>query len=867
MNTAKRLYLAFICFLLMEAYSHSSQAQLTVQITTTPACNSDGTAKVSAKGGTPPYTFNFFNGAASTDSSITGLSAGFYTVSIADINGLTTYQSFTISSLLNLSIASIPEQCNNDGSAWVTVTGGTRPYSYKWQIGRTVFFADSIIKGQASEFVDITVTDAKGCIRLDSFFLPSNPIIQTSIVTSDTVCDAPTVLSVAASGGKGPYTYYWNTSPVQTTATITKIKPGNYTVVVNDANGCVATNQAYIYSDPNILNLTWTSTETQNCMDKTGSATVVAHSGLAPFTYKWSNGDTMQTITGVEAGKYFVKVTDSNGCSSSDSAEVESSNPVTVSFDVSYITTSVTDGSFTAIATGGTPPYSYKWSTGGTADTINYKNYVGYSVTVTDKTGCTKTKDISIDPVAPENNVWISGIVFYDINGNCIQDLGETGISNTTIYLISGNTYLYGTTNIDGYYTLSVPPGRYTISHTPLYNWISVCPVSGKIIIDATTVDNNYSGNDFADRVLPGQQDLSVSLYCNDVPPGYTGTEYIYFTNNGSDAVNGYISFTHSNKVTFNGASPAAYNYNSATQTAQWAFSNFNPGEESIIAVYLTVPSNTPLNTSISSSVIVSSATYVQANTNNTDSCSFIIIDSFDPNELSVSPQGEGSEGYISAEDSILNYMIKFQNTGTDTAFNIIVTDTLSNYIDPLSINKINASSNVFLSGSNGVLIFTLTNINLLDSSASDTGSVGYISFSAAIKKSMPPGTVISNKAYVYFDYNNPVTTNAVINTLRTSGVTTVYKGVDKQDMLNVFPNPASGIITISYILESNANVSVKVYSMLGEEVTIVDNSSQNAGINKTSFNPESYGLVAGVYIIKLITDEQSQYQKVVITR
>ena len=319
--------------------------------------------------------------------------------------------------------------------------------------------------------------------------------------------------------------------------------------------------------------------------------------------------------------------------------------------------------------------------------------------------------------------------------------------------------------------------------------------------------------------------------------------------------------------MTFNGASPAAYNYNSATQTAQWAFSNFNPGEESIIAVYLTVPSNTPLNTSISSSVIVSSATYVQANTNNTDSCSFIIIDSFDPNELSVSPQGEGSEGYISAEDSILNYMIKFQNTGTDTAFNIIVTDTLSNYIDPLSINKINASSNVFLSGSNGVLIFTLTNINLLDSSASDTGSVGYISFSAAIKKSMPPGTVISNKAYVYFDYNNPVTTNAVINTLRTSGVTTVYKGVDKQDMLNVFPNPASGIITISYILESNANVSVKVYSMLGEEVTIVDNSSQNAGINKTSFNPESYGLVAGVYIIKLITDEQSQYQKVVITR
>ncbi|MCJ8164689.1 T9SS type A sorting domain-containing protein [Pontibacter sp. E15-1] len=149
-----------------------------------------------------------------------------------------------------------------------------------------------------------------------------------------------------------------------------------------------------------------------------------------------------------------------------------------------------------------------------------------------------------------------------------------------------------------------------------------------------------------------------------------------------------------------------------------------------------------------------------------TDVSCLTIIDSYDPNDKQVSPQGITSRRYIKAEDD-LKYLIRFQNTGTDVAYNVVVEDTISEHLDISSL-RIGSASHPFTYTVSGkgrpVVTFTFKNINLPDDKADEPGSHGYIKFSIAQNPSNPDGTVIRNTAYNYFDYNSPIATNEVVN-------------------------------------------------------------------------------------------------------
>ncbi len=172
-------------------------------------------------------------------------------------------------------------------------------------------------------------------------------------------------------------------------------------------------------------------------------------------------------------------------------------------------------------------------------------------------------------------------------------------------------------------------------------------------------------------------------------------------------------------------------------------------------------------------------------------------ISSFDPNDKQGFPRGVGAAHYIPQGQEI-EYMIRFQNTGTDTAFHIIVLDTLPNSLD-LTTLRVGGGSHPYdyqVLGE-GVVQFVFDNIMLPDSNVNEAASHGYLRFTIAPKTGLPDGTVVKNQAAIFFDFNTPVITNQTWHTLGSAflGVNVIFQpGLE----LDVFPNPTSTTATFS---------------------------------------------------------------------
>ncbi|MEX0811999.1 MAG: hypothetical protein WD048_07260, partial [Chitinophagales bacterium] len=370
-------------------------------------CNGEnnGSVWVDVTGGTTPYQYNW-NNAAITDS-IFNLSPGTYCVTVTDDNGCQISACDTIIEPTALT-ASITDSshitCNgaDDGTATVTPTGGTVPYTFDWgAVGNNQ--NDSINTGLPPGTHPVTVTDSNACEVTVSVTITEPPVLTATI--SDTVhvscngeCDGEA--TVTPTGGTPPYTFAW--SDGQTDSIATGLCAGAYDVTVSDANSCDTIINVTITEAP-VLTAVISDTVHVACNgDCTGEATVTPTGGTPPYTFAWSDGQTDSIATGLCAGTYDVTVSDANSCDTTVSVNITEPALLGASItDTVHVSSNgLCDGEAIVTPTGGTPGYTFDWGSGNgnsPNDSINTGLCAGiYNVTVTDQNDCDTVVTVEI---------------------------------------------------------------------------------------------------------------------------------------------------------------------------------------------------------------------------------------------------------------------------------------------------------------------------------------------------------------------------------------------------------------------------------------------------------------------------------------
>lgn len=462
--------------------------------------SSNGSATVSATGGTAPYTFIWSN--ASTTAMATGLAAGVYSVTPSDANGCTVVRAITITqpSAITTSISSQTNitGCGNTGAFTIAATGGTPSYTFNRGTGAQ---ASGSFAGLAAGTYNVTVTDGAGCTAIRSVTITqsgSSPATSVSSQTNVSCFGGNTgSLTIGATGGTAPYTFNRGTGN-QSTGLFTGLTAGTYSVTVTDNTGCVTVQSASISQPATALGSTTTSIASVACFGgSTGSFTVAASGGTAPYTFNRGTGaQSTGAFTGLAAGSYNVTITDNNSCTTTRS--------VTITQPVNAVTSSLgsltnvscsggSNGSLTVNGSGGTAPYTYNRGTGSQSTGTFTGLMAGtYTVTVTDNAGCQTTRSATITQPSA-------------ITTSISSQTNITGCGNTGAFTIAATggtpTYTFnrGTgAQASGSFT-GLVAGTYNVSVTDAAGCVSIRPVtltqSGTSPATAVSSQTNVSCN------------------------------------------------------------------------------------------------------------------------------------------------------------------------------------------------------------------------------------------------------------------------------------------------------------------------------------------------------------------------------------
>lgn len=449
-----------------------------------------------------------------------GLNPNTFTVTVRDnacpINGTQTY-SFNIyvpSPYFAVTTNNVSCAGGNNGSATASPVY-TNTYNYSWSTGATT----STISGLTPGTYTVTATDpSAGCSATASVNITQPAGMQVNNTNVNPSCPSRNngSISLTVSGGSTPYSYNWSTGA--TSAALSNLTTGTYTVTVTDANGCSSVNS---YTLSSSYNFSATATAGNiNCFGQsTGSASVSTTGGASPFTYLWNNGSTNTSLNNIAAGTYTVTITDNNGCTATSTAVV--TQPATA-ISASATKTDVNcfgnaNGSITLTAGGGTAPYTYSWNNGSTAAALNGLSAGIYSVTVTDARGCTTSSTSTINqPASALSNATTKTDV------RCFGN--NTGVASVTS---TGGTapYSYSWNNGGNSSSISnLTAGTYSVTVTDSRG----CTLNSSVTVNQPAAALSLAGT-------------ANSVACRNVPTGSIslstsgGTSpYIYQWNNGS---------------------------------------------------------------------------------------------------------------------------------------------------------------------------------------------------------------------------------------------------------------------------------------------------------------------------------------------
>lgn len=806
----------------------------------------DGMIMLTPTGGTPPYSYNW-GGIAPPLPTISGLCPGTYTCLVTDANGCTfvAVQTVTGAAPITGTTSSTPATCSGicDGSVIATVTGGTPPYNYMWDMGIT----SPVVTGLCAGIYICYITDANGCGPLTlTAVVNGASAITPSVSTTPAscgVCDGTATATVT--GGTAPYTYQVGSGPIQTSGNFTGLCAGVQNLMVTDANGCTGDATVTVNSSGGVV-ATAVTTTAPGCGMCNGVAEVMASGGTGTYTYS-INGSTYvstSTFTGLCAGVYVFYAQDASGCIGIYTLNVTSPAIPGLTVTPTIINESaggLNDGSI-ELTLSGSGPYTFLWSNGATTQNIYSLAGGTYTVTVSDGSGNCNTYTYAVTTTPTYGH--ISGQVYIDANGNCIFDAGDTPVSYSGV---SAGSSAITYTNTAGEYNFYVLAGTYTVAPTvsPYLTISSGCSVSGTVTVTGGSTQTVNFPMTTSGTLCDGQ----VTVYNSGVVPGFSGSNYIYVYNSGYTVLSGTLTATVPQYTTYAGASvtPASVSGDTATFT----ISGLAPLTGMYIYLFYTCPPNPSLLgfPAISYAHLdVTSCTDIN-NANNTSYFTRVITGSYDPNDKAVHPSG--AVEYDTNHEFL--YHIRFQNTGNGPAVNISVTDTLSAFLDPNSIQIVDASHDFdfnLLSGN--IMHFRFNNIMLTDSTTDEPGSHGHITFRIKNNSTLAVGSVVENTANIYFDFNPPVITNTTHTGFVITGIAeTNPQGFD----FTVYPNPTSGTAWIK--LSDNSNATMNLFDVCGKLVMTKEISSTENSIDLSS-------LGKGIYTMTVSNGETKVSKKLI---
>ncbi len=355
----------------------------------------------------------------------------------------------------------------------------------------------------------------------------------------------------------------------------------------------------------------------------------------------------------------------------------------------------------------------------------------------------------------------INGKCFFDENENGILNAGEIGLPFFQLSATPGSLFSYSTG--DGEFSFYHNGGSYVLNPIVEDNWqLTTTPDSFEINVNVNSSDSIYLFG-----FSPINEVLNTDTYISSEPTrcGFDVNFFITYLNSGTLINDGFVSFTLDSLVEFNFSNPAPDSIDGVN--LYWNYENFYPAQSDQIVVNATMPGVEYIGETL----------YFLAISNVVNDLGQIILSdpirylpvvncAYDPNDKLVYPDPPGDENFTFPNDTLI-YTIRFQNTGTDTAFTVRIVDQLDDDLDWNTCNPV-AGSHPFqlFRSTTGELEFLFEDILLPDSNINEAASHGFAQYTIQLKENLADFTLIENTANIYFDFNPPIVTNTTLNTI-----------------------------------------------------------------------------------------------------
>ena len=359
------------------------------------------------------------------------------------------------------------------------------------------------------------------------------------------------------------------------------------------------------------------------------------------------------------------------------------------------------------------------------------------------------------------NNESMSGRVFFDENENGTLDAGESFAGRFPVKVTPSALAVF--TDENGVFNIYAGAGTYTITPDLGDCWeLTTQPAAH--VVSFNGVDAQ-SGFDFGVKTNNALTSGAISMTSSATRCGFTVPFWLNFSNNGCNAANGRAALVQHPLATFLSADIAPSS--ASGDTLFWDFNGLLPGENRQVKMEFEIAGVQFLGETIGMPLLVQ-----DGNGQTVASYQYlsVINCAYDPNDKQVYPRRSENPLFgtnLTLFDERLEYTIRFQNTGTDTAFNIVIRDTLSVDLDWATFLPGSASHPFEATlHDDGLLEFHFRDIMLPDSNINEPGSHGYVNFIILTKPGLDENTVIENEAGIYFDFNPPIVTNTVSSTM-----------------------------------------------------------------------------------------------------